>query len=154
MLRFPYVAMPLRRPAVTLGGGLVRHLPLLDVGVDGPTASRVLRCRVDTGADDTIFPEWLAQQIGLDLSVAPVCDGRNASGAAVQYRCVQVTLRISDGIESCSWQAMVGFLASPRGTGLLGLAGFLEHFDATARGRARELTLVPLVPFPGVHVVH
>src|SRR5207302_1511358 len=105
MLRFPYLQVPLQRPAVTLGNSLFRHLPFLDVSVEGPLRSRWVRCRIDTGADDTIFPTWLAQQIGIDLSSAPTGDSRSASGAVVQYHCALVTLRISDGIESCSWQA-------------------------------------------------
>jgi predicted aspartyl protease len=113
-----------------------------------------LRCRIDTGADDTIFPAWLAQQLGIDLSSAPTADSRTASGAVVQYHCAPVTLRISDGLESCSLSAVVGFVNSPRNTGLIGLAGFLEYFDSTMCGQARETLLASNALVPGLHVVH
>jgi hypothetical protein len=92
--------------------------------------------------------------IGVDLSNAPAGESRSASGAVVQFPCAQVTIQISDDNESCSWQAMVGFLTSGRSTGLIGLAGFLEHFDTTNRGQARETILDPTPAFPGQYVIH
>jgi hypothetical protein len=151
MLRIPYIRVTLHRPAPTLGGVLSRDIPVADVGIEGPQGARVLRCRVDSAADDTIFPLSLAQQIGIDLTGAPVGESQTASGITVSYRCAQVTLRVTDGIESCQWVAIVGFLDTPRRTGLLGLSGFLGYFDTTLRGSALEVLLDPNPAFPGRH---
>jgi hypothetical protein len=124
------------------------------VGVQGPSGIRVVPSRLDCGSDDTIFPLWLAARIGLDLTGTPLGESQGVGGTVLTYPCALVTLRISDGKESCVWQATVGFIDSTRRNGLLGLAGFLDFFDANMLGAAFELHLTPNGSFPGQHIIH
>ncbi len=126
-----------------------RHLPILSVGVEGPRGSYVVPSRLDSGSDDTIFPLWLASRIGIDLSGATMAESQGVGGATLSYWCAPVILRISDGKESCIWRAIVGFIDIRRRTGLLGLAGFLDYFDTSLMGAAREVQLSPNGAFPG-----
>lgn len=154
MLRFPYRKVPLRRPAPTLGGGLVRYLPFLSVGLAGPGGTTALRFRLDSAADDTILPASLAVSLGVDLTNAPIGEAETATGVVTRYPCASVSLRISDGVEYCVWDAVVGFLNVPRQIGLAGLAGFLDYFDTNLFGNAHEFTLEPNAAFPGQHGTH
>jgi hypothetical protein len=150
MLRFAYTPVRLKRPAHTLGGAMMRHLPVI---VEGPKGSWQIDCRVDSGSDDTIFPTYVAARVGLDLTGAPVSDCQAVGGAVIPYQCGRVGLRISDGKEYCIWQATVGFLPSLR-RGLIGLAGFLEQFETRLVSDLRETHLIPNGAFPGQHLVH
>lgn len=154
MMRFPYSTRPLRRPAHALGGSTVRHLPLLHVGVEGPTRTFPFQCRLDPGSDDTIFPTALATFVGVDLTGAPEGECQGVGGTVLTYRCATVTLRISDGKEECVWDAVVGFIDQPRRFGLLGLSGFHELFDVTYFGAGREAHITPNASFKGQHIVH
>src|SRR5947209_8410958 len=76
-------------------------------------AGRVIDGIADSAADDTVFPLWVAQRVGIDLRNAPTGEGLAVGGATVTYRYVHVMLRISDGRETCVWPAIVGFLDAP-----------------------------------------
>jgi hypothetical protein len=154
MLRFPYLPVKLRRPAPTLPGATQRHLPIFSVTLEGPIGSFRIDSRLDSGSDDTVFPLSLAQHLGLDLTGAPLSQSQGVGGTPLSYRCAQVTLRISDGKETCVWQAEVGFVDLPRRLGLLGLTGFLEYFDCQLLGEQRALLLSPNGTFLGQHIVH
>ncbi len=154
MLRFLYTPVNLHKPSPALGGVHVRHIPLLLVGVTGHLGPVARHLRLDSGADDTILPLSMATALGLDLTCAPTAEAESASGNVVRYPCTRVTLRISDGVEFCSWDAVVGFVSTPRRTGLAGLAGFLNYFDAEFFGDSHEFTLQPNTAFPGQHGTH
>lgn len=154
MLIFSYMPTFLKRPAPTLNGAMVRYLPLLAVTLEGPGGSWPIDSRVDSGSDDTIFHVGVASKIGLDLSGAPVSECQAVGGAIIPIHCARVGLRISDGKETCVWQAMVGFIHPPRRHGLLGLSGFLDYFESRLLGNAREIHLLPNSSFPGQHIIH
>jgi hypothetical protein len=59
-MRFPYIALPTRRPVYPLGGALVRHRPLVAVQIRGPSGARSLSATLDCGSDDTLLPAYLA----------------------------------------------------------------------------------------------
>src|SRR5437016_14333686 len=124
MLRFPYLPVNLRRPASTLRGGTVRHLPIFSVGVMGPLGLRPIDSRLDSGSDDTVFPLRVARRVGLDLTGSPLAESQSAGGTILRYPCAQVTLRVSDGKETCTWETVVGFVDAPWRFALLGVAGF------------------------------
>jgi len=65
-----------------------------------------------------------------------------------------VTMLLTDGYESCEWDAIVGFSTVPMRWALLGHAGFLEFFDVELFGARREVTIKPNSAFAGLHVVH
>src|SRR5262245_23396883 len=109
-MRFPYTPFPTRRPVYPLGGIAVRHLPTRAIPVLGPSGDSAEHAPLDTGAGDTIFSERVAQALGLDLSHAPWGASNPVGGPALRYRYAPVTMRLSDGVETCVWQAIVGFL--------------------------------------------
>lgn len=151
---FPYLSLPTSRPIPSLGGARVRYRPILAVQLLAPLASRLFDGSVDCAADDTIFPRALARRLGIDLSQALPGEAQVVGGLSVPFVYCPVTLRVTDGLESCEWSATVGFADLPMLWALPGQAGFLEFFDAELRGARRELVLTPNTSFPGQHIVH
>src|SRR5205809_372346 len=82
-------------------------------------------------------------QAGIDLTGSLLGESAGVGRTRLSYRCAAVTLRISDGKESCVWQAVVGFIDVPRCLGLLGIAGFLEFFDSNLLAFRLETLLSP-----------
>ncbi len=147
-LRYPYKQFPLPYSVVSLGGRRGRARPIIGVTVIGPSDSRLRDGILDSGADDTVFPESLAAVIGVDLTNAPTRQFSTAAGSAHPVRYAQVTLRLFDGVERREWSAWVGFSPARRKQALLGIAGFLQFFDTNLRGAAEvaELTVNSLYP--------
>src|SRR5437870_5252793 len=96
-LRWAYKMVSVSHPVWALGGRWVRPRPLIPVSVIGPTSSRLKVAHLDTAADDTVFAEVVASQIGLDLTNAPGGMGTVMGGRMIPLRYAQVTLRITDG---------------------------------------------------------
>src|SRR5947208_12610270 len=96
-LLFPYVRVPISRPAFLLGGQMFRSRPLVRVTLIGSSGTFVERCLLDTGADDTVFPDVAAARVGIDLSSAPAGTASSVGRVSYQVRYARVTLRITDG---------------------------------------------------------
>ncbi len=132
-IRFPYTHIALPSPAIALGGRWVRPRPIIHVTIIGPSGSRLQEGLLDSGADDTVFPQRLAALLGVDLSNAPVGQATTAALTNVPLRFAHVSLRITDGVERREWPAWVGFSPAIHRP-LLGFAGFLQFFTATFHG--------------------
>jgi hypothetical protein len=153
-MRFRYAPLATRLPIYPLGGALVRHRPLLAIEIAGPLGSRVLDASVDSGADDTLFPEYLAPRLGVDLAKAPEGgEGRAVGGAPIAYRYAFVTLRLTDSYEECQWEAIAGFVAAPMRWPVLGHAGVLQYFDVQLLGARHEVIFTPNPSFAGRHLI-
>lgn len=152
-LRFPFLPLATRQPVPALGGALVRYRPILSVRLFGPLGSRLFDGCLDCASDDTIFPQTLAQSLGIDLTGASKGESRPVDGVAISYLYARIRLRISDGWEQCEWEAMVGFANLQLRWALLGHAGFLDFFDITLFGSRRETILTPNSSFSGQHVI-
>jgi hypothetical protein len=148
-LRYPYKQFPLPYPVVSLGGRRGRARPIIGVTVIGPSDSRLLEGLLDSGADDTVFPEALAVDIGVDLSNAPARQFSTADRTAHPVRYVKVTLRLFDGVERREWPAWVGFSPARLKQPLLGIAGFLQFFDTNLRGAQEVAELTVNSSYPG-----
>src|SRR5436189_97971 len=83
----------------------------------------------DAAADDTVFPPHWATRLGIDLASAPKGQAQVVGGSVIQVSFAPVSLLLSDGYETCQWDASVGFSAKPMRWALLGHSGFLEFFD-------------------------
>ena len=151
---FPYLPLPTRGPVPSLGGATVRHRPIVSIRIFGPLGSRLYDGCLDCASDDTIFPLWLAHRLGIDLRGAPQGEARPVGGMIIPYSYAAVTLRLSDGVETCEWQATVGFVDLPLRWALLGHAGFLDFFDTELRGGRREVAMIPNNLFPGTRTIH
>jgi hypothetical protein len=147
-LRLPYQLVPVPQVVVSLGGRWVRPRPLIGVTIIGPADSRLRMGLLDSGCDDTVFPESLAAILGVDLTNTPARQLSTAVTTAYPLRYAQVTLRISDGTEEREWPAWVGFTPARLNQALLGFAGFLQFFDTNLRGalEVAELTVNSLYP--------
>ncbi len=146
---FPLRPYRYATPIPSLGGGTIRHKPVIPVTVIGPGGQEAPFALLDTGSDDIVFPAWLAGRIGVDLSGAAQ---RQAQGVGtvqpVALLYAPVILLLSDQIETCRWRAVVGFTHTPLRFPLLGIAGGLEHFRTTVDVADREILLFPKPSLP------
>jgi hypothetical protein len=150
MMQFRYKLIPTGRPMASLGGRTVRPRPLVDVAVIGPAGTRAHRALLDSGADDTVFPDWIAAAIGVDLSHAPMIPMHLATAVGtVPVRFASVALRLTDGREMREWPAVVGFTSARLIQSLLGFAGCLQFFDANFRGAVEIVELTTNALYPG-----
>ena len=147
-MKIAYLAGQAKTPQASLGGGLVRYRPIMAVRISGPNGSWILDGLLDSGSDDTIFPEWVAPMIGVDLATAIDQDIHLAGrGKPIRCRYASVKLRITDGaLESYEWDAIIGFVAVPMRCPLLGQAGFLQ---VSFQGADRIGQLTPNWSFAG-----
>jgi hypothetical protein len=148
-LRFAYAHIPVPRPVVPLRGRWSRPRPLVAVAVIGPAGTKVRTGLLDSGSDDTVFPEPLAGDIGIDLANAPAGQAAAANRGAMAVRYAQVRLRITDGVEFREWPAWVGFTTAPINRPLLGFAGFLQFFSAHFLGDHERVELTVNSFYPG-----
>ena len=95
----------------------------------------------------------LARKLGIDMDGAPQGAAHPVGGTVVPYRYALVTLRLSDGLETCEWQATVGFVDLPLRWALLGHAGFLNFFDTNLRGARREVSIAANALFSGTRTI-
>ena len=147
---FPYTWLDAGSPVRSPGNIGSRLRPLLDVLVAGPTRiAQFHRGTLDSGSDDTVFPTWLAVDLGVDLTNAPMRRGKAVGGRVVEYRYVEVELRIIDDLETYTWDAVVGF-GDAIGRGLLGHAGFMQYFDIEFLGQAKQVIIEPNSSLPGL----
>ena len=150
-MRIPYLVAQAKSPLPSLGGSLLRARPVLAVRIAGPARSLLLDGLLDTGSDDTVFEEWVAATIGVDLSQAAERQvGLVGRTSLVRCRYAPVELRITDGIrETYQWTTLVGFVSTHLRYSLLGHASCLQFFDAHFRGADREVELTPNSSFCG-----
>lgn len=151
-MKFPYLPLPTKAPVLSLAGATVRFRPIVPIRVSGPSGSRLFDGCLDSASDDTIFPAGLAGKLGIDLTRAAQGEARPVGGMLVPYRYAAVTLRLTNGLETCEWQAIVGFVSLPLRWALLGHAGFLDYFDTELHGADRAAVLIPNATFPGTHM--
>lgn len=153
-MKFAYLTGHAKTPQPSLGGAMVRHRPITAIRVSGPGGSWILDGLLDSGSDDTIFPEWIAPMIGVDLAAATGHDIHLAGrGKPIRCRYASAKLRITDGAsEIYEWDAMVGFIAAPIKCPLLGQAGFLQFFDITFQGADHAVNLAPNWSFAGKRI--
>ena len=148
-MRFRYHMTRMRQPALALGGRWVRPQPLVHVGVVGPIGTYAVQGILDTAADDTVFPDYAASWIGLDLTGAPTRTSSGVGGVPVSLRYAQVKLRVAGGGEFREWPAWVGFTSLLVRYPMLGFAGFLQFFTAVFHGDIEEVELAVNRLYPG-----
>ncbi|HKI30641.1 MAG TPA: hypothetical protein VKA46_02025 [Gemmataceae bacterium] len=140
-MRFPYTPLRTKAPVVSLGGRQERPRPIVTITLIGPTGSRAIEGGLDSHADDTVFPEQYAVQIGIDLTNAPRGTAAGIGQVPVPVKYALVTLRLTDGVEQREWTGWVGFTPVLSRYALLGFAGCLQFFTATFFGDLEEVEL-------------
>ena len=151
-MRIPYMVGVASRPQPALGGSLLRPRPMMPVQFGQPGGSLTRTSVLDSGADDTVLPDWIAAALGLNLTGVEERPIGLAGRTPLRCRYAPIEIQISDGVrETYRWTAIVGFVdaaALPRP--LLGHGGCLQYFDAEFRGADLEVLLIPNRTFPGV----
>lgn len=148
-LLFAYRFHPGPVPVWSLGGRTGRPRPVVTVGLTGPMGSWTGTALLDTGGDDTVFPEVVATLIGLDLTNAPTGAASGVGMTTSPIRYAEVRIRLTDGQEFREWPAKVGFTLAPLKRGLLGFAGFFQFFTATFDGDREQVELTINAIYPG-----
>jgi hypothetical protein len=137
-----------------MGGAAARYRPIVPIHILAPLMVPPVDACIDSAADDTVFPPFLLTRLGVNPVAAPRGQARSVGGSVIQVHYANVSLLLSDGYETCEWDAVVGFSTVPMRWALLGHAGFLEFFDIQLLGARREVIVLPNVGFPGRRVVH
>jgi hypothetical protein len=104
---------------------------------------------LDSGADDTVFPDWVAKLIGVDLSSAPTASASGIGLTRSRLQLAEVTLRLTTSGEFHEWKARVGFTSTPLKQPLLGFAGFMQYYTASFFGDLEEVELTTNSKYPG-----
>jgi hypothetical protein len=146
---FPYINYRTGQPVHSLGGRANRPRPVIGVTLFGPTGHLLQDALLDSGADDTVFPDHLAPQLGIDLSNAPSVVASGLGGSQVVVRYVTIRLRVADNQEKREWAAIVGFGPIANRLPVLGFAGFLQYFTATFHGDREVVELSVNALYPG-----
>lgn len=135
-MRFDFRAFP------SASGGLLTPRPIVDIALEGLELAPVA-CLLDTGALRTRISREFADLAGIDIDDA-IRETVPVGGVETLCSYVPVTLGVSDGVDSHSWDAAVWFCDPwPYDFGLAGLEGFLHHFRVTISGYEEYLELVP-----------
>lgn len=150
-MRFPYQSYPVR--GIGAAHVVAVHRPSIPIRVIGPAGEAVAYGLVDTGADETLFPDRFLGPLGVvvrpgDHATIVANDG---GVVLVRYGMVDLELRRRD--VAYRWSARVAFYSGTRA--LLGHAGCLEYFTATFNGQRRYVSMtpngtatVPMMPLP------
>jgi len=148
-MRFAYLASISRSPVD--GEPDLVHRPEVPIRIIGPNLSSSHYGLVDTGADNTILPARLVDELGV-TTVATSGPGVDAfAGGNVAVSAAEVTLALSDGEDQVRWTTDVlccRFARPEDEMVILGYQGFLEYFTATFDGENCELELVPNARLP------
>lgn len=140
------------RPSVAVapisGDGVMLLRPTIEVEVHGPSGRRTMNALVDTGADLTIFPLSLAQQLGIDVSPSDEPTTTDFSGTVLTLEegKAEFELNSPEGDETLRWNAVIQFIdfGDPDDdTAVLGHVGFLNYFTAVFDGEQASLELIP-----------
>jgi hypothetical protein len=139
MIRFPYKSLVVRGTRAGSFGTVYR--PMIPFHLFGPAGEDEAIGLVDTGSDDTVFPDYLIRVLG--VVIAPLdyaaVGGVGNGMELVRYGTIDLAIPGAGGGDR--WSARVGFHAGHKV--VLGHGGFLESFTASFNGRSRHLTLTP-----------
>lgn len=125
------------------GGAAVRPRPIVDLVVEGLDIAPQA-CLIDSGATAVRFGAHVAELCGLELADAPQRE-LAVGGTVVTARMEWINLRVSDAHDTHEWRAPAWFCEPwVPAFGLLGLAGFFDHFVVTLASYEERIQLDPI----------
>lgn len=128
------------------------YRPQVVLRLSGPAGDLFLLALVDTGADETIVPYSVADQIGIQVDDQRRNRAGGITGQHLELLAGQVELEIIGSDQSFRWSGPVSFakFESPDDEcAILGHVGTLRYFTATFDGERQQGTLTPNRIFPG-----
>jgi hypothetical protein len=142
-MRFDYTTILSAAPDT--GDPIVIFRPEIDLIVHGPNGSADFLALVDSGADNTIFPELVARTLGIQPIVAKGPAAKAFGGQEMALSYADVKLELVHPERSLRWLARVYFVVEEQEDQalVLGHQGFLDYFTATFVGEECVLDLEP-----------
>ena len=138
-MKFPYSSYEVEPTAAHADVSVV-YRPVIPFRGIGKTDVAVFYGLLDTGADETVLPQAIADLIGVVVDPTQTSVATSASGELpIVYG--KVTLEIGKGKGRYRWQATVGVVNQPWQEAILGHAGFLHYFNAVFSWSKREVRL-------------
>lgn len=116
------------------------YRPVVPFRVHGPLGNAGLMGLLDTGADATLLPAFLVDQLGIVVDRTRKARFRGVGNQVVAVSYGEVEIEIIGKRRSHRWTTLVGFLEG-RSTAILGHTGFLERFKATFDSLSNEVRL-------------
>ncbi len=113
----------------------MRYLPLVPVTLQGRSDSAEVLALVDSGAEENVFQQDIADELGIDIASGREVILYGYDGSEEKAYRVMVDMQLGRH----SWRAPVIFSATVSGRGLLGGAGFFAFFTVTLRYGDRVL---------------
>ena len=131
--------------AADTGEPLAVFRPEIAICIYGPRGSKVLDALVDSGSDNTVFPGYVARELGIPVTRTTGPAAQAFGGHEVGLSYADVELELVHAEQSIRWHTQAFFLTddADEETVILGRDGFLEYFTATFIGDEFALELQP-----------
>lgn len=141
-MKVPYLSF--RNKPTLLVPEAIRYRPYVRLRVHGSVRHRTIWAVLDTGADITVLPRALAEEIGVTILAGEKRTARGVSGEAMEIVAGEVGLEIGDSDETHRWSSLIGFadFAHPKQQrAILGHVGFFDQFRVTFDGVFHEVDI-------------
>jgi len=150
-MRFPYTLCIV--PSIDSGEEIVLLRPEIPIRVHGPAAHADVLALVDTGADNSIFPLSVAEDLGIKTTRGKGPGATAYGGQQIALSFAEVVLELSQHGLVIRWRTRFYFADFPDDAEkavILGHEGFLDYFTATFDGEGCFVELQPNDLIPSV----
>lgn len=147
-MTFPFWPVDVERTPLVPDGIVLR--PIIPIRIETATKFAEGWGLIDTGADVTLLPRFLADVLEVEVEDEPH-PIRGVAGATRMIVSGVVGWVMDQDLDVHRWSSRVGFLASDdpdQQLILIGLRGFLEYFRVTFDPAADVIELTPGPSFP------
>ncbi len=124
------------------------HRPLVALHVHSSGRTTLTDALIDTGADVSIFPKFVADRLRIDLTNLPEIAVNTPLGGTGTYRLCFVELELRRSGEVLRWKTSVGFTEHEMSYAFLGTKGFFEFFDLTYSARRQTIEIQAAADLP------
>jgi hypothetical protein len=139
-------------PTPTIPDGII-HRPQVFLRIAGSKSDLFLLALVDTGADETIIPLSVADEIGIELDANKRSQASGVTGQPLELLPGRVELEILGESEAYRWSDTISFARfadEEDECAILGHAGALRYFTATFDGERNQGSLLPNGTMPNL----
>jgi hypothetical protein len=150
-MRFPYSLNIV--PSIDTGDEIVLLRPEIPLRIHGPAGRADLLALVGTGADTSILPLSVADDLGIETTPGAGPSAIAFGGQQIALSFAEVVLELIQDGNVIRWRARMYFADFPDASekaAILGHEGFLDYFTATFIGEDCVLELEPNNSIPRV----